>query len=140
MSLTLEQAQAVIAGAHAHAAALGVRITVAVVDEGGLLQALGRMDGAMPLSAQIAEAKAVGAALLHRDGESLAGLNRDRPAFFAQVDRMVRAPLIPGPGSVPVRRGAAVLGAVGVSGAAPEQDRECAEAGLATLPAPASPA
>lgn len=45
---------------------------VAVVDEGGLLVALGRMDGAFPLSAQIAEAKAAGTALWHRDGDRLA--------------------------------------------------------------------
>jgi uncharacterized protein GlcG (DUF336 family) len=46
---------------------------------------------------------------------------------------MVRVPMIPGLGSVLIRRGGAVLGAVGVSGALPEQDRECAEAGLAAL-------
>ncbi len=133
MPLTLEEAQTVIAGAHEHANQLGLRVTVAVVDEGGLLQALGRMDGAPPLSPQIAEAKAVGAAVWHRDGDALLAVNQARPAFFAQVDRMVRLPLIPGPGSVLVRRGAAIVGAVGVSGALPEQDRECAEAGLAAL-------
>ena len=63
----------------------GWHVTVAVVDEGGLLQALGRMDGAPPLSAQIAEAKAVGAALWHRDGDELAAVQADRAAFFAQV-------------------------------------------------------
>jgi uncharacterized protein GlcG (DUF336 family) len=133
MPLTLEEAQTVIAGAHEHANQLGVRVAVAVVDEGGLLQALGRMDGAPPLSAQIAESKAVGAAVWHREGESLRELQQARPAFFAQVDRLVRMPVIPGPGSVLVRRGDAVHGAVGVSGALPEQDRECAEAGLALL-------
>jgi uncharacterized protein GlcG (DUF336 family) len=133
MPLTLEEAQTVVAAAHEHAHQLGLRITVAVVDEGGLLQALGRMDGAPPLSAQIAEAKAVGAAVWHRDGDSLFAVNRDRPAFFAQVDRLVRLPLIPGAGSLLVRKGDAVLGAVGVSGATPEQDRECASAGISAL-------
>jgi glc operon protein GlcG len=133
MPLTLEQAQMVIAGAHEHAAGAGLRISVAVVDEGGLLQALGRMDGAPPLGAQIAEAKAVGAAVWHRDGASLADVQRERPAFFAQVDRLVRVPIVPGLGSVLIHRGTAVVGAVGVSGALPEQDRECAEAGLASV-------
>jgi len=133
MPLTHTEAQTVIAGAHEHAAEQGLRVTVAVVDEGGFLLALGRMDGAPPLSSQIAEAKAVGTAVWHRDGGSMAALQRDRSAFFAQVDRMVRTPLIPGPGSALVRRGDAVLGAVGVSGAAPEQDLACAEAGLAAL-------
>jgi glc operon protein GlcG len=133
MPLTLEEAQAVIAGAIAHAGSAGIRVTVAVVDEGGLLQALGRMDGAPPLGAQIAEAKAVGAAVWHREGASLAEMQRDRPAFFSQVDRMVRVPMMPGEGSVLIRRGDRVLGAVGVSGARPEQDRECGEAGLRSV-------
>ncbi|HXM56932.1 MAG TPA: heme-binding protein [Candidatus Dormibacteraeota bacterium] len=130
MPLTLEEAQTVIAGAHEHANQLGVRVAVSIVDEGGHLQALGRMDGAPPLSSQIAEAKAVGAAVWHRDGDALREMQQSRSAFFAQVDRMVRLPMIPGPGSVLIRRGGAVLGAVGVSGALPDQDRECAEAGL----------
>src|SRR5438874_697589 len=90
MPLTLEETQTVIARAHAHAAGLGVRVAVAVVDEGGLLQALARMDGCMPLSSQIAEAKAVGAALMHRDGDELRQVHETRPAFFAQVDRLAR--------------------------------------------------
>jgi len=133
MPLTHEEAQTVIAGAHEHANQHGLRVAAAIVDEGGFLVALGRMDGAPPLSSQIAEAKAVGAAVWHRDGESLRELHQSRPAFFTQVDRMVRVPMIPGPGSVLVRRGGAVLGAVGVSGALPDQDRECAEAGLGSL-------
>ena len=136
MPLKLEEAQTVIAGAHEHANQLGIRVTVAVVDEGGHLQALARMDGAPPLSAQIAEAKAVGAAVWHRDGEALQKLQEGRPAFFGQVDRMVRMPLIPGAGSVLVRRAGAVLGAVGVSGGLPEQDRDCGDAGLAALTTP----
>ena len=130
MPLTLDQAQALLAAARAHATEAGLRVSIAVVDEGGLLLALARMDGAPPLSPQIAEAKAVGAAVWHREGGSLAEVQRDRPAFFAQVDRLVRMPLIPGHGSLLIRREGAVLGAVGVSGAQPEQDRECAQAGL----------
>jgi uncharacterized protein GlcG (DUF336 family) len=134
MPLTLQEAQTVVSAALAQATSEGIRVTVAVVDEGGLLQALGRMDGAPPLSAQIAEAKAVGAALWHRDGASLAEMQRERPTFFGQVDRLVRTPMIPGLGSLLVRRQDRVLGAVGVSGARPEQDKECAEAGLSSLP------
>jgi glc operon protein GlcG len=133
MPLTLEEAQRLISAAHDHARGIGVVVTVAVVDEGGLLVALARMDGAPPVSPQIAEAKAVGAAVWHREGDSLAQIHRDRPGFFAQVDRLVRVPMMPGLGSLLVRRGGAVLGAVGVSGAAPEQDRDCAAAGLAAI-------
>jgi len=131
MPLTLEQTQTLIAAAHDHARADDLRVTVAVVDEGGLLQALARMDGAPPLSAQIAEAKAVGAAVWHRDGDQLAGVQDQRAGFFASVSSLTRLPIIPADGSVVIRDGGAVLGAVGVSGAKPEEDRACAEAGLA---------
>ena len=132
MPLTLAEAQRAIAGAQARATQLEIRITVAVVDEGGLLIALSRRDGAPPISPQVAEAKAVGAALLYRDGASLAELAKDRPGFFSVVDRLVRVPIVPGLGSVLIRREGRVLGAVGVSGGRPEQDLECAEAGLSS--------
>jgi len=132
MPLTLAEAQRAIAGAQARATQLEIRITVAVVDEGGLLIALSRRDGAPPISPQVAEAKAVGAALLYRDGASLVELAKDRPGFFSVVDRLVRVPIVPGLGSVLIRREGRVLGAVGVSGGRPEQDLECAEAGLSS--------
>jgi glc operon protein GlcG len=130
MPLTLEETQTLIAAAHDHARSAGLRVTVAVVDEGGVLKALARMDGAPPLSAQIAEAKAVGAAVWHRNGDELAAVQESRAAFFASVSQMVRVPIIPADGSVLIKDGDGVLGAVGVSGAKPEEDRECAEAGL----------
>lgn len=133
MPLSLEHAQKAIAAAHQHAASLGIRIAVAVVDEGGTLQALARMDGAPPLASQIAESKAVGAALWHRDGDALAAVNESRHDFFQAVSRLVRMPMIAGRGSVLIRQGDAILGSVGVSGGAPDQDKECAEAGLASL-------
>lgn len=133
MGLQYADAGKVVAGAQQRAREIGVAVTVAVVDEGGFLQALGRMDGAPPLSAQIAEAKAVGAAVWQRSGDQLAQVQRERPAFFSAVDRLVRTPIIPGLGSLLIRRGDSVLGAIGVSGAAPEQDADCAQAGLAAL-------
>ena len=130
--LDLNDANQLIGRAHAKAAELGIRVTVAVVDEGAHLVALGRMDGAAPLTPQVAEAKAVGAAMLHRDGASLGELAKDRPGFFSVADRLVRVPIVPGLGSVLVKRDGKVLGAVGVSGGRPEQDLECAQAGLSS--------
>ena len=130
MPLSHAQANALIAAAHDHAAANGWKITVAVVDEGGLLVALGRMDGAFPLSAQIAEAKAAGTAVWHRDGDGLAATHSSYPGFFDAVSRLSRLPLIPGPGALVIRDGETVLGAAGASGASGDDDRECVEAGL----------
>jgi uncharacterized protein GlcG (DUF336 family) len=133
MPLSCEEAMRVISAAHDRARQVGIRVTVAVVDEGGLLQALGRMDGAPPLSSQIAESKAVGAAVWHRDGASLAQVHNERPGFFGAVSQLVRMPVIPGLGSTLIKRGNAIVGAVGVSGGKPEQDLDCAEAGLRAL-------
>jgi glc operon protein GlcG len=130
MPPSLAQARALIAAAHDHAAANGWKIAVAVVDEGGQLVALGRMDGAFPLSSQIAEAKAVGTALWHRDGDQLAARRASDAGFFDAVSTLVRLPLIPGPGAMVIRSGEAVLGAAGASGASGDEDRACVEVGL----------
>src|SRR5260370_41927412 len=130
MPLTLDEAQDVIGRAHSKAVSLGIRVTVAVVDEGGLLIALGRMDGAQPLSPQVAEAKAVGAAMLNRDGAGLAELAKDRPGFFSRADRLVRVPIVPGLGSVLIKPDGHVLCAGGAGGARPAQHPAYAEAGL----------
>jgi glc operon protein GlcG len=133
MPLSLTRSQTVIDKAHAKATQLGIKVTVAIVDEGGHLIALSRMDGALPLSPQLAEAKAVGAAMFLRDGEALAKMAQDRPGFFSAADRLVRVPLIPGLGSALIAEGGNVIGAVGVSGGRPDQDLECAQAGLHEL-------
>ena len=130
MPLSLIDANKVIDKAHAKAAQLGIKVTVAIVDEGAHLIALARMDGAMPLSPQLAEAKAVGCAMFMRDGGALAQMAQDRPGFFSAADRLVRVPLIPGLGCVLIKEEGNVVGAIGVSGGRPEQDLECAEAGL----------
>src|SRR5260370_10567803 len=103
MPLTLKEATNIIDREQAKAMELGIKVTVAVVDEGGLLKALSRMDGAPPLSPQLAEAKAVGAAMFLRDGGWLAQAYQDRPGFFSAADRLARTPLIPGLGSIPIK-------------------------------------
>ena len=134
MPLTFHEAQTVIAGAHERAAKISAPVTVAVVDEGGHLQALGRMSGAAPLSARIAETKAASVALFGRDGAALRQLQEANPGFFAQLDRAVRVPILAGAGAALIKRGDTVLGALAVSGGMmPGQDDECAEAALAVL-------
>ena len=134
MPLTLHQAQAVITAAHERAATIEAPVTVAVVDEGGHLQALGRMNGAPPLSAQIAATKAASVALFRRDGAALRQMQEANPGFFAQLHRVVRTPILAGAGAALILREGTVLGALAVSGGTmPGQDDECAEAGLTGL-------
>ncbi|MEU4243321.1 heme-binding protein [Actinoplanes sp. NPDC026619] len=137
MPVTHDDAQKLIAGAHRRAAELGAQVTVAIVDEGGHLQALGRMDGAPPLSSGIAEHKAAGAALFRRDGAELRRMQEAWPAFFGQIERALNRPVLVGAGSMLIQRSGTVVGAIAVSGGAPQQDDECAEAGLARMTPPA---
>ncbi|MQY25859.1 GlcG/HbpS family heme-binding protein [Nocardia aurantia] len=138
MTLGWEEARAVSAAVRAHAATLGARVTVAIVDAGGHVCVLDRMDGAPPLSARLAPAKATSVALFHRDGGELIQLQQAWPALFESLDRVAGAPIVAGAGARLLRRGDTVVGAVAVSGGAPAQDDECAAAG--TDPAARGPA
>lgn len=138
MSLTSEEARAVSARVREHAAGLGARVAVAIVDSGGHVLVVDRMDGAPPLSARIAPAKASSVALFHRDGSELVLMQQAWPALFAQMDQVAGAPVIAGAGSRLIRRGDVVIGAIAVSGGMPEHDDACAEAGLASLSATTS--
>jgi uncharacterized protein GlcG (DUF336 family) len=141
MPLTLHEAQAVITAAHERAAQLAALVTVAVVDEGGHLQALGRMGGAAPLSAQIAATKAASVALFRRDGAAMRQMQEASPGFFAQLDRAMGVPILAGAGTALIMAGDTALGGLSVSGGmAPGQDDECAEAALAVLSPQRSPA
>lgn len=137
MSLTLNEARAVSARVREHATMLGACVTIAVVDAGGHLQVLDRMDGAPPLSARIAPAKASSVALFHRDGGELVRLQQAWPALFAQMDQLAGTPIMAGAGSRLIRREDVVVGAIAVSGGMPEQDDECADIGLGT-PSPSA--
>jgi glc operon protein GlcG len=131
--MTLEDAHSLVAAAQEKAASINVKVTVAVVDEGAHLVALARMDGANPMSPAIAEGKAVGAAMFRRDGAWLLSTANDRQAFWAAVKGMAGKDIVPGPGSLPISRDGKVIGAIGVSGAAPNEDLACAEAAVASL-------
>jgi uncharacterized protein GlcG (DUF336 family) len=68
--------------------------------------------------------------MFQRDGAALLQTANERPVFYAAVSGMARTRMVPGPGSLLVKRDGVVGGAIGVSGAKPEQDLECAEAGV----------
>jgi len=129
----LAHATSASVAAQRRAAEVGIRVSVAVVDDGGHLVHVSRMDGAPALSPEIAEAKAVGAAVLGRPGDQLAEIYDKRPGFFEAVGEMTRRPLVPGLGSVVVKSEDRIIGAIGVSGGRPEQDLDCAEAGLQAI-------
>ena len=130
MPVSLGEANQLIVASQEEARKIGITITTVIVDEGGQVQAASRMEGTFPLSFKIAQAKAVGAAMWHRDGGSMQTMHADRPGFFGAVDLLGEIPLMPALGSLVLRHDGVVLGAIGISGATSEQDLECATAAV----------
>ena len=127
--LTLDEANSMIDAAFAEADKNGWKDTVAVVDDGGHLLAMRRMDGCAPVAAYIAPQKARSAALGRREtSEFEAMINGGRTAFLS-------APEITGllEGGVPLKVEGQVVAAIGVSGVKPDQDAQVAKAGIAAI-------
>jgi glc operon protein GlcG len=114
------------AAAVTEAQANGWAVTIAVVDDGGHLLWLQRLDGAAPISALIAPAKARTSALGRRESKVYEEMiNGGRSAFLS-------APTLDGmlEGGVPAMIGGHCVGAVGVKSA---EDAQIARAGIAAL-------
>jgi uncharacterized protein GlcG (DUF336 family) len=128
MRVTLDEAHGLLAGATDAARRLGKAISVAVVDAGGYLVALDRMDGARPLTPSIALAKAYSAAVMQRPTAMLKGWAESDPVFFSQVARMGHQPVVATLGGYTLKRDDVFLGGIGVSGgSAPEDQAICEE-------------
>ena len=86
MSITLEQAQTVVAAALAHGTEQGFNpLTVAVLDPGGAIVALARQDGSGNLRPDLAVAKAYGVLALGMTNRAIAARAADSPEFFTSV-------------------------------------------------------
>jgi glc operon protein GlcG len=128
--LSLEDARQVAAAAETEARRHDWAVAIAIVDDGGHLLWLQRLDGAAPISAQIAPAKARTAALGRRESRVYEEMiNGPRAAFLS-------APGLEGmlEGGVPVMVRGHCVGAVGVSGVKSSEDAQIARAGIAALP------
>ncbi len=127
--LTLADVKRIAAAAEAEALAQEWPVTIAVVDDGGHLLWLQRLDGAAPVSSHIAPAKARTAALGRRESRVYEEMiNQGRASFLS-------APALEGmlEGGVPILVGGQCLGAVGVSGVKSSEDAQVAKAGIAAL-------
>ena len=121
--------KAIAAAAEAEALKNNWPVTIAIVDDGGHLLALQRMDGAAPISSHIAPAKAHTAALGRRESKIYEDvINGGRMSFLS-------APEIKGllEGGVPILKDGQCLGAVGVSGVKSNEDAQIAKAGIAAI-------
>jgi glc operon protein GlcG len=128
----LEGAQRVIAAAIAAAKADGSHGAIAVVDDGGNLVAVSSLDGTFPQAAQVAIGKAHTAAVFRKDtGFFEHAINTGRTTLVAMQN------FTPLQGGVLILVNGEVVGAVGVSGtASQQQDEDVAKAGARALGAP----
>ncbi|TAL81248.1 MAG: hypothetical protein EPN46_05495 [Candidimonas sp.] len=127
--LSAADVKTILAAAEQHASEHKWAVTISVVDDGGHVLGLARMDGAAPISAHISPAKARTAALGRRESKGYEDtINQGRFSFLS-------VPLLDGmlEGGVPVVVQEQVVGAVGVSGVKSSEDVEIARAGIAAL-------
>lgn len=128
-ALELADVKAIAAAAEAEALANQWAVSIAIVDDGGHLLWLQRLDGAAPVSAQIAPAKAQTAAVGRRESRLYEEMvNGGRMSFLS-------APGLHGllEGGVPILKDGVCIGAVGVSGVKSSEDAQIARAGIAAL-------
>ena len=132
MTIDLDTARSIVAGAREHAASAGFKpLTVVVLDTGGHVVAAEREDGSSIGRFEIAFGKAHGALALGMGSRSIMGRAEQQPSFIAAVTSAVGGSLVPVPGGVLVRGSEGVLlGAVGVTGDTSDNDESAAVAGI----------
>lgn len=132
MTLTTQQADAMIAAGAARARDLGIAANIAVLDAAAHLKAFARMDSAVLGSIDLSIGKARTSALFQISSEAV--WDYCKPGAPAHNLEASNGGLMPFPGGLPVISvDGSVIGAVGVSGGAPAQDLEIAEAAVAAL-------
>ena len=132
-SLSLTQAQAIIAGALALARHKGYKpMGVVVVDAAAQAIAFAREDGASALRLDIAHGKAGAAVGMGVSSRALAVRAKDMPAFFGTIATNAQHPFIPQTGAVLMTNAQGdIIGAVGASGGTGDEDEEIVIAGIA---------
>ena len=128
-TLEFTDVKKIAAAAEAEALQNNWAVSIAIVDDGGHLLHLSRLDGAPPLTSHMAPAKANTAAMGRRETRIYEELiNGGRTSFLS-------APYVEGllEGAVPIMKDGFCLGAVGVSGVKSAEDAQIARAGIAAL-------
>jgi glc operon protein GlcG len=132
--LTLEVAKGVALAAETEAAKRRATVVIAVVDDGGYVVYLSRLNDTQVASVEVGIGKARTAAIFRRPSRVFEDQIRD-----GRVASLVLPGATPLQGGIPLVLGGAVIGAIGVSGNTPQEDEDIAKAGAAALDSLLSP-
>lgn len=125
--LSLEDCRAIAAAAEAEARRNGWSVAIAILDDGGHLLHFHRMDGSTPANAEIAIEK----------GRTAACSRRSTKVWEDRVTggrlSMLRMPVLPVQGGLPIMVGGECAGGIGVSGVQSHEDEQIGQAGIAAL-------
>jgi uncharacterized protein GlcG (DUF336 family) len=127
-ALTLDAAKKIAAAAEAEAMKNKWNVVIVVVDDGGHLVYLQRMDGTQTGSIDVAIGKARTAMAFKRPTKVFDELAKTRPSILTLGSDVILLE-----GGIPIKVGEQVVGGIGVSGVTSQQDAQVAEAGLAAL-------
>ena len=136
--ITLDQADTIIRAALAKAREMKIKpIAVAVLDPGGHLKAMAREDGQTFMRAKVCQGKAYGALAMGVHSRHLATRFEQegrQEGFINALNAISGGQVVPLPGGLLIRDAdGVVIGAVGISGAASEEDEVCARAGIEAI-------
>jgi glc operon protein GlcG len=124
--ISLEQAKKVMAGAEAEAKKNNWPVVIAILDSGGQLVMLQRLDNAQWGSVDIAKEKARSAVALRRPTKALQDLIAQGGANL----RLLNIGYSVLEGGIPIVVDGKIVGSVGVSGVTSQQDAQIAQAGI----------
>jgi len=127
--LTLDDCKKMISACEAEARRNKWEVAIAILDDGGHLLMLERMDGATPFNAEVAVQKGRGAAISRRSTKMWE--DRIKDGRLSMLDM----PLLPVQGGIPIMHQGECVGAIGVSGVQSHEDEQICLAGAAVLAA-----
>jgi uncharacterized protein GlcG (DUF336 family) len=124
--LTLNTARAMADAADKKATAMGIKVHIAIVDDGGNLKYYLRQDGAPLVAEKISQMKAFTAVAMEKSTAEVGEISKAETPGIELVPNLIKFG-----GGIPIKNAKGqILGGIGVSGASKEDDAACAQAGL----------
>ncbi len=124
--LTLKTSKAMAEAAEQKAIAMGIKVHIAIVDDGGNLKYYLRQDGAPLVAEKISQMKAFTAVAMEKSTAEVGEISKEETPGIELVPNLIKFG-----GGIPIKNAKGqILGGIGVSGASKEEDATCAQAGL----------